>query len=298
MSELLLGRKALTLSQARVLQLAAQGLLQHSVVVLLSDHGVTLGEHHDRIIDTAHYRGAASDLRRVQVAKLATAPEFTLDFKHDYALDASYGQGSDVLSLKQYQVVLAVKGFGVDLPKKQVRAMVSLIDLAPTVLDYLHLAPLARADGVSWKKYFSQNNYSEVPHAFYIETGDRILASESNQINVSAVVQSAVNAYLIEDGLVMLSPQAEKSIIKGKQRAVMMNGWLLARFPEETQYRLRPDVMHVGQMKFEPVVSQPYFVLVNLQTGLWTIGLNSAFARKAPVGVLMREFQRVYGSEV
>ena len=71
------------------------GLLDHSIVVLLSDHGVTLGMRGDRIVTEKNYRGDPKQMKSISGAKLGSAPEFTLDFRHDYTINTSYGQGTE-----------------------------------------------------------------------------------------------------------------------------------------------------------------------------------------------------------
>jgi hypothetical protein len=45
-------------------------------------------------------------------------------------------------------------------------------------------------------------------------------------------------------------------------------------------------------------VIPPYYVLANLKTGQWTIGLSSQLAKKAPVDQLLRRLKGLYGDEI
>jgi hypothetical protein len=49
-------------------------------------------------------------------------------------------------------------------------------------------------------------------------------------------------------------------------------------------------------------VIPPYFVLVNVKTGQWTVGLSNAwdssFAKSAPLDGLLRQLKDFYGNEM
>jgi len=266
--------------------LKAAGLLDHSIVVLLSDHGVTLGMPHDRLITEKKYHGDLKKLKSVSAVKLGSAPDFTLEIRRYYTISTSYGQGTDVLSPKQYHVLMAFKGFGVPFrPAKKMNVFSSLFDIAPTVLDYLHFSPMRHVDGMSLMKLKSR--------PFFIETGDKVAETETNKIYVDKVVKQTIGAYRIDrvSGLLILTPAAEKAIIDNKQHAIFSGDWLLAHYPSELHYRIKGKT-------FKPVRAPAYFVLVNLKTGQWTVGLTSQFAKTAPVSQLMRQFKAFYGDEV
>jgi arylsulfatase A-like enzyme len=278
------------------------GLLQHSIVVLLSDHGVALGGHGDRIITPDKYRGSPSRLKLVGRNKLFSAPDFTVNFKQDYGIDISYGQGTDLLSLTQHHVLMAFKGFGETLPVKQVSELSSLLDIAPTILDYLHFPPLAQADGVSVASYFSRDNKIKFPtRSLFFETGDRIAETENNKIFIDQVLKHAIGAYRIDmhSGALVLDSMAEKSLIRSKQRAIIWRGWLLVRYPADVGYKMVADSSGKNKkMIFKGTLLKPYYVLVNLKTGLWTVELNSPLANTSPLQELMRQFKLFYGEEV
>src|SRR5204863_5771908 len=78
--------------------LQAKHLLQHAIIVLLSDHGEALELQGDRITDAGLFVANKSDPR---------IPHFyppSLDIE---AVNQSAGHGTDVLGLSQYHTVLA-----------------------------------------------------------------------------------------------------------------------------------------------------------------------------------------------
>lgn len=102
--------------------LKQRGALQNALVVVLSDHGESLGE------EAGTRRGGS-----------IAGPQF--------------GHGTHVFAMEQYQVLLAMRAFGNDLidaehpPRIEVPA--SLEDIAPTVLEVLGLGAVDSFDGMS-----------------------------------------------------------------------------------------------------------------------------------------------------
>ena len=293
---------ALDAQLGKLLQILKEaGLLEHSIVVLLSDHGVTLGMPGDRLVDKKNYQGAPDKLKLVSVYKFSTAPEHSVNFSRDYSIHTSYGQGGDVLSLKQYHVLLSIKGFGVNLPVQRINDLSSLMDITPTILDMLNMSPLKQVDGLSLKPYLDQqaiiNNH---PRPYFIETGSSVGSIETNNIEVEKVVKQEVGVYQVNpiSGLLMVNPEAEKSVIENKQQALLLGDYLLAHYPSRKQTRLIPSANNKNQLEFQVYDTEPYFVVINIKTGQWSIGLSSAFAKKAPLAALLREFTAFYGDEV
>lgn len=280
--------------------LADAGVLQHSLVVLLSDHGTALGMPGDRLLIEKKYRGDKKNLHQVMRYKLETAPEFTLDFKHDFSMATSYGQGTDVLSPKQYHVVLAMRGFGVPVATKKVSQLSSLLDVAPTVLELLQLPPLQHVDGVSLASALDDKSmpaYSKRP--FFMETGDKIAEIETNNIQAEKVVMRMAHAYHVDanDGLLQLNPAAAQGMIAAKQLAVRSGDWLLAYYPASTRAGLVRDASG-SKLVIKEQTTRPYFVLVNLRTDEWTIGLDSPWGRQAPRMALLSKLKNFYGAEI
>lgn len=278
------------------------GILDHALVVLLSDHGTTLGLPGDRFIDKARYIGDEKKIKQVSVYKLSSAPGPVTDTNNDYALNTSYGQGTDVLSLKQYHVLLAFKGYGVPLPTQRIGGRHMLMDIAPTVLDYLRLAPFSQPiDGQSLMPYLSRPSLIMTDNApIFIETGDTIGEIETDHINVKKVVQQRMGAYQIDGstGLLTLRDDFERTIIRNKQRAVLMGDWLLAKYPRERRVRLVPSKTIANRLVPDYYISPPYYILANLQSGAWTVDLKTPWAQRAPLVALKQQLMAFYGEEM
>lgn len=276
------------------------GLLQHAIVVVLSDHGVTLGLPHDRLSVPENYRGAQEKKLLMKRFKLSSAPADSLDFAHDFSMGTSYGQGTDIISLKQSKIVLAIKGYQIDLPQRALTLRSSLVDVAPTLLDLLHLPALSKADGISLVPYFSGHlSVKKIPERpLFFETGDTVSAIETDQIRVNAVVKAALPAYrfMTNTGNLVLTPSAQKSLIQNKQRAVLWGDWLLAKYPQ--QLALMPKQLHSKTWAMGPINLPSYYVLVHLKSGLWTIDFDTAFAKLAPLATLQQYLTQFYGDEL
>jgi hypothetical protein len=218
---------------------------------------------------------------------------------NNYVLNTSYGQGTDLLSLKQYHVLLAWKGFGL---ARHIHTLSGLIDVAPTILNILHLPALNKVDGISLVPDLigRQPPYSK-PRPLFMETGDSMADIETDHLFVEKIVKHQIGAYRInpKNGLLSLKAHAERLIIAGKQRSILLGNWLLARYPSRLYSKLVPAISHGKQaLVFQSDTIPPYFVLVNLLNGQWTMDWSSSLAKLAPLSVLMRNFYEFYGDDL
>lgn len=284
--------------------LKADGLLEHSFVVLLSDHGTTLGLPHDRIISDKTYLGERDKLKLISVFKLSSAPNLSFNFKHDYSLDTSYGQGTDVLSLKQFHVLLAMQGFGINTIAKQISSRASLMDIAPTTLELLNLIPMKITDGVSFKpSLFSLATQTTSQRPLFLETGHSISEIQTKDIFIENVIKKTIGVYQINpsSGQLFVKSAAEQSINQSKQRAVLLGDWLLARYPATTKTIMassKEKNTSSIKLSLEPQTYPPFFVIANLKTGEWSIDFSSSLAKKAPIIELSKKFNDFYGDEI
>lgn len=261
--------------------LQQRGLLKNSIVVLLSDHGTALGLPGDRMISDANYQGDKKDLHLLQKFKLSSV---AANNKNAYTINTSYGQGTHVLSHTQYHVLLAYQYKA--LPPIELEKRASLIDIAPTILDWLDL-PAMQADGVALRKVMQDVSYQ--PRSLFMETGDSISEIETDHIYVEKVLKHEIGIYRIDphNGLLSMDDQAERGMIRNKQLAVMQGDWLLVHHPARLEKK-----------PARSTVLPPYYVLANLKTGKWTIGLDTAFAKQAPMDNLLNKLKTFYGEEL
>lgn len=293
--------------------LKQSGALNHALLFYLSDHGVTLGEQHDRSIDLTQYHGDEKKLSSLAKYKLASAAPFTLNHK-DFSISTSYGQGTDVLSLPQYQILMAFESHGAVHPSLNTAIFTSLLDITPTVLDFLKI-PHPTVDGQSWFK-------PRKKQPFFIETADIIDGMETDKIDTHAIAKKALGIYEItqETGLVRLKKSAYPALLKNKQRAMIDQDWMLAYYPAKMRktieinntlskkLHLQYDVLHnqfktISKNKSYPLHAKiihipPYYVLLNLKNHLWTLDMQSEFAKSSPLKTLQQKFCQFYGDEI
>lgn len=274
------------------------GLLKNSMIVLFSDHGTTLGLPNDRVISEKTYIGNKAKLKNLPIYKRSGASFYGLDTKEDFSLDTSYGQGTDVLSLKQNKIILAFRGYGLSVPAKTVAEWGSLIDIAPTLMHILKQPLWKNIDGISLYPYFLGQAKPQ-PRPIFIETGESLGEIETDKIEVEKIVQKRIHAYLLNpsNGLLYINPRAKLSILEAKQRAVIYGNWLLASYPRTQRLKLIPDGSNRG-VKLAVEKIDPFYVMVDLKTGVWTIDNFDKLASRQTELDLKQHLKAFYGAEI
>ena len=189
--------------------LEERGALQNAIVVVLSDHGESLGE-------TTDLSGHGSDQK----------PQF--------------GHGTNVFLMEQYQVLLAVRAFGNDLVPgdeiSKIDAPASLVDIAPTIIDLLQLNETRSFDGWSLAPLLRRNEldigrWDE--RIRFIETEYNPAGFSVGTLPSAGEMQDASQTYLIdpETDLLSVRPDMVDEILSGRQFAAMRRGTLLAALP-------------------------------------------------------------------
>ncbi len=278
-----------------LISLQANHLLDHAVVVLLSDHGTGLGLPGDRITNPDLLQG---DKTAIKLSKeVFSVPTQDAQGKFiERGVNTDYGYGSDVLGIA-YNSLLAFKTYGT-LPLEPphiVHGRVSLVDIAPSLLDLLAMQPLTLHDGMSLKPYLLATGKDISPaREVYLESSDTMPEIEGMHVSQLEVIKKAANNYSInKDGEVVLKDKSIKELVNLDQKAIVQGDWLLADMPATVRY-------HVNYEKniYQPYISPPLAILVNLKTGLWTADLHSSFAQTAPVAQLTRKLTAFYGDEL
>ena len=143
--------------------LKQQELLDHAMIILLSDHGETLYTENSRQTTRMNYQGTKSSNLEVYFAK-HTSTE----------LNKSAGHGSDLLSPAQYHCVLGFQIHDHDHIINQahkITSRVALLDITPTLVDYLNIKQAQVMDGISLLPAI-QDHTQELPkRAFILESG-------------------------------------------------------------------------------------------------------------------------------
>lgn len=121
--------------------LQARGALEKAIVIVLSDHG----------------------------EGIAAPDDMPFAYSENEKIKTAVGHGTSVLAPAQYRVVLGVRLFGFNdtkfVPPRRIDVPVSLIDLAPTVVDMLGLKAADAYDGMSLKPVLQAQADSETAFA-------------------------------------------------------------------------------------------------------------------------------------
>lgn len=250
--------------------LKQNNLLQHTVVVLLSDHGESIELPGDRITDPELY-----------FPKQHVIPHFYPPSIDVEKVNQSAGHGTDVLGLPQYHNVLAFRFFGVDNQKINVVANpVSLLDIKPTLLALLHLSD-PHASGKSLLPVISGKSLQRVPSKdFFIESDFSPAAVRTIHPETRKVLFEGLDFFQIDPLTTRLTvkPSMVNLILSSKQYADYYGEWVLALYPQ-------------NQLMMKPI-------LVNLKTGEWTDDFHTSLAKRAPVEHMLQALKKFYGRDM
>ena len=195
------------------------GALQNAIVVVLSDHGQSLGEP-------------------ISIA----ADEHTK--RHIRFRERSFGHGTSVFADSQYRVLLAMQSFRA--PELRTRAgarlevPASLEDIAPTLSAALGVVPERPFDGISWLPQLEGTPIGEHARRIrFLETElvPASLDTSSGFILSQSVVEGAMHYYRIdpENDRVQVRAEALEELLKSRQYAATRGAALLAAVPSDAQ---------------------------------------------------------------
>jgi arylsulfatase A-like enzyme len=284
-------------------------VLDHAVVVLFSDHGITLGLPGDRLVTEARYQGNKANIARLDRAQYTGDLPPAIKTNNEHGLDTSYGYGGDVLSQKQYHVLLAFKNYGVPFQQPvDVGSRVSLLDIAPTILNLLNQKRPAGYRGMSLQPILLGGSDKLPPRAFFLESYGNSVSEESTE-SISNAVQAGLEICEFDHktGLVFETSDILKKQLAVKERAIFAGDWLLAELPGLQEINVLTTPLpsknkkpgsHEVKVELQMYQSPAYMVLLNVRTKQWTTELTTAWAKTAPLNNLCQELHQFYGSEL
>lgn len=246
-------------------------LLDHSIVVVFSDHGEAMALPGDRITEADLFKRNSKNKR---------IPHFYPAQKSSEKLNQSIGHGTDILSFSQYHSLLAFQFFGLNRNKVQIfPPKVSLLDIHPSILDFLKIKTSA-TDGVSLTSLIlgKKNQIKETD--FFMETDFSPQSIHSVHPETRKLLFEGINFFRVDPFSTRLTVKQDmgKLIISSKQYADVYQNWILALYPR-THKKMQP-------------------ILVNLVTGEWTDRLNLPFAKKAPVEHMLNKLKDFYKEDI
>lgn len=242
-------------------------LLEHSIVILLSDHGEAIELHGDRITKAELFIPGRSK-------KL---PHFYPESVSNESIDQSAGHGTDVLGLAQYKILLAIRFYGAATAAKKIsfnkHARASLLDIKPTVLSLLGLKD-NEMDGIAFASPL------QIDRDLFIESDFSPKAIRSVHPEIKKILFEGIEYFKINPKTTRVTVKEDMMhlIMSSKQYADLYHNWILALYPQP-QKRMIP-------------------ILVNLETGKWTNDLQSNFAIKSPANHMLLALKRFYGEDL
>ena len=243
--------------------LKQNGYLENSIVVLLSDHGEAMYYNGSRQTNLNNYQGKKPSVFADYIKR-----------KTSTKLQKSFGHGSDLLSYDQYHCVLAFKIYKHNkliTSPKILNARVSLIDLYPTILDYLAIPAKSKFDGISLLNYINNKNETPPLRTFIMESG--ILPNQS--LDREKATEFAKKTYEInnKNGRVQIKKSKLKLLNSQKLYAVIENNWILALYPDDNGY---------------------IPITLNTKNGKWDDSLDTQFVKKSPSLGMLAYMQKFY----
>lgn len=245
-------------------------LLEHAIVVVLSDHGEALELNGDRVTEEALFLSHTPK----------QVPAFYPPSLDDEKVNQSAGHGTDVLGLTQYHSLLAFKLYGLGKQAISVRSgRVSLLDIKPTLLSLIK-SPQA-SSGMSLASQITSSRTSLLPQRhLFMESDFSPAAIRTVYPDTHQVLLEGLGMFQVDPDSLRLQVKDEmgNKIIKSKQYADLYGEWLLALYPQEEGIRIP--------------------ILVNLRTGQWTNDMRSSFAQSSPSHAMLSALKAFYGEEL
>jgi hypothetical protein len=186
--------------------LEARGVLDHAIVVILSDHG--------EVFSSGGVESWASEEGRP-------------------AITGSPGHGTDLLSLDQFRVPLAfLRLDGTPLPASVLPIRGSLADIYPTLAEWLNLAPPEGGSGISLAGELLHPTRASWERAITLETGFSLPSLLDADLDERRLLDEGARFYhLTPRGRLVLREETLGSLMAAKQRAVLWDDRILVARP-------------------------------------------------------------------
>ena len=241
------------------------GYLENSMVILLSDHGEVLYIKGSRQTLASQYQGQGSSTFANYIKR-----------KTGTILDRSIGHGSDLLSTDQYHCLLAFKlseNNQLKNPPQTVSTRVALIDIMPTIQDFLNIPLQKPVDGISLLKNIEKKT-PLTERSFVMESG-----MLPNQFLNRETAKKIAQLYFEIDkksGFLQVRDDAIKLLNAKKLYAIIQGDWVLALYPDDKKY------IHVIQ---------------HLPDGKWTDDMQTEFAKQSPALSMLKTLGGFYDNQ-
>jgi arylsulfatase A-like enzyme len=212
--------------------LSNRGALENAIVVVLSDHGESLGEP----TPIAHDENAIRHIQQVR---------------------AAIGHGTNVFAREQYHVLLAMRSFGAGelptSPGETLEVPTSLEDIAPTLAEALGVQPERPFDGVSLLAQLQGNSAGSLGNRIrFLETEFVPPGFGSGTFSPNAL-RAAATYYRIDPqtARVIMRPERYEEIMQNRQYAATRGPELLAAVPSGS--KLEQHLVYLERLGAAPI---------------------------------------------
>jgi hypothetical protein len=191
--------------------LREKGLLDNAIVVLLSDHGESVGWPEEVLVDV-------------------NDPDMPV------AVKRRNGHGTNVFALDQHRIFMAYKRYGTQaFPSGERKQRFFSYDLKSTLLDLLG-APIYEAErSVSMVPWIKDAQLTALDRAVFLETGFTPPAINSLTIDPAEVFSQGHSYYAIgNDARLVIKGDKLDEIVRNKQRGILKGSRLLAQVNAST----------------------------------------------------------------
>ncbi|WP_456412355.1 sulfatase-like hydrolase/transferase [Thiolapillus sp.] len=247
--------------------LEARGRLDNAVMVILSDHGESLGYENGLWLDA---KKGDRDYSRVN----GEAPPITVKSTYN-------GHGTNVLSRTQYSVLLSFVGWGEQaalFPPEKRSLLASLTDVLPSLLFKAGMDIPENIDGRNLFEPLPGKNDSAIA---ITETGIVFSSLTTlKYIDKKEVLREARQFYTVDPdtGRMILRPEKIDALVSKKNYSSHTEDWMLALIRRKAADNVA--------------------VLVHKPSGRWTIGGDAALIKSAPLLPLGGKLQEMFGEEI
>jgi hypothetical protein len=250
--------------------LKASGRLDNAIVVLMSDHGESMGYADGLWV--SREKNAAPQREASQVGAyraFALVPGFD-------------GHGANVLDRTANGSLLAFQAYGPlqsRFPPGEHARLASLVDIMPTLLSALDVETPSGLDGLNLMA-----SEASMPRVVPSETGIRFNSLSSLvHVDEDKLLAESKGFYRVEPDTARLivKPERYAGLVSTKDLALHTQDWMLAL--------LRKD----GSPHFRRVA-----LLVHKPTGAWTLGEDKALIARAPIKTLRETARNLYAGEM
>lgn len=240
--------------------------LNNALLVLLSDHGEVMYKNGSRIIDSERYQEkASSPLLQYFAEKTSTDA------------NKSAGHGSDLLSPAQFHSVLGMIRYDhgkMTNTKQVISTRVSLLDIAPTILSFLHLKSQTM-DGESLLDALNHKLLTLGARCFMLESGmlpNQFLTREK------ALEYGKQLFHVNADNLQLeITKKGMEKINFEKLYGIICNQWLLVLYPDNKHY---------------------ISVLLQLDNGNWSDKITGDFMMHSPFQSMLLTLRQFFPNEL